>query len=454
MATLEDDEGEAWEAEQEKREARLNTGKNGAHVVMPFQCELCWMRNLEGRNIALPHDERYVACLRRANLDAIASKAKSTIAGHIGRIKATIKSCATINRTPYFAPRGPFPLEDQVGMGWAVDLLMRSLTAKGRIKKYIQWDAMRNLRATFTKTWTSSPQAIAEGASFSGNASKIRFTSCPSQSEWFGDFLSGAEDRMGYDTRNQKFIPIPVVLKQLEMIKRDADAADGEEANFLYKVGALICILTAGALRGHEGFYFDLASTRKYLDKGRNGVVPNDVTKKTILTEQECANLPEVCICLMGKFKARTGERCHSIILANESLSGLQVRWWVEKLILVAEMEGRKRGYGFNNADGSQASSDEYNAAVRHYLKEVQTYHPNIFSPDEDISRYGISRSYRKAADTRARRAGILKDEVEAMCRWRTFEEAKGKRPREPMADHYADARELAPLTWKFVYAL
>ena len=78
----------------------------------------------------------------------------------------------------------------------------------------------------------------------------------------------------------------------------------------------------------------------------------------------------------------------------------------------------------------------------------------HIFSPDEDISRYGISRSYRKAADTRARRAGILKDEVEAMCRWRTFEEAKGKRPREQMADHYADARELAPLTWKFVYAL
>ena len=70
------------------------------------------------------------------------------------------------------------------------------------------------------------------------------------------------------------------------------------------------------------------------------------------------------------------------------------------------------------------------------------------------LGRYGISRSYHKGADTRARRAHFLKDEVEAMCRWRTFEEAKRKRPREPMADHYADARELAPLTWKLVYAL
>ena len=77
-----------------------------------------------------------------------------------------------------------------------------------------------------------------------------------------------------------------------------------------------------------------------------------------------------------------------------------------------------------------------------------------MLSPDEDLMRYGISRTYPKASETRARRAGIHEDLCEAMCRWRTFEEAKGKRPREVMADDYAGARELAPLTWRHVYAL
>ena len=87
-------------------------------------------------------------------------------------------------------------------------------------------------------------------------------------------------------------------------------------------------------------------------------------------------------------------------------------------------------------------------------MKEIQEDFPTLFSPDEDLMRYGISSTYQKAAETRARRPGIHKDLCKAMCRWQMFEEAKGKRPREVMADHYTDARELAPLTWRHVYAL
>ena len=176
-------------------------------------------------------------------------------------------------------------------------------------------------------------------------------------------------------------------------------------------------------------------------------MVPRDVLKGQIFPEDECQNLPEVCICLMGKFKARTGERCHSIILANETLSGLQVRWWIEKLIHICKIEGRTTGYAFRGSAGGPPPAAEYNDAVRRYLKEIQEDFPDMFSLDEDLMRYGISHTYRKALETHARRAGIHKDLCEAMCRWRTFEEAKGKRPREVMPDHYADARELAPLT-------
>jgi hypothetical protein len=133
-----------------------------------------------------------------------------------------IRNGKTIGRTPCLEQRGPFPIGDLVGMGWAVDLLLKSLLSQGRVDEWIQFDTMRDLRGTFTKLWSSSPRGITEGAFFSGNASKIRFTSCPSQSEWFGDFLLGSEDRMGYDTKKQLYLPILVILEQLRLIKEDA----------------------------------------------------------------------------------------------------------------------------------------------------------------------------------------------------------------------------------------
>lgn len=222
MAVLHDEEGEKW-VNQKVREKRLNTGTEGVHAVMPFQCEICWMRNLENRNPCRLLDGLYVKCIRRASLDLMAGKAASTVKSHVGRIRETLKYCREIRRTPHFAPRGPMPLGDPLGMGLAVDMLMKSIRSKGRIKWHVQFDTMRAVRATFTKTWASSPLGATEGATFAGNSSRIRFTSCPSQSEWFGDYLTGAEDRMGFDTTNQLYLPIKVVIRQLELVKRDAD---------------------------------------------------------------------------------------------------------------------------------------------------------------------------------------------------------------------------------------
>ena len=414
------------------------------------------MRNLEGRdpNLSLATDLKYVKCIRRAALDAMAGKAKSTVQAHVDRIRENIRVCKMINRTPRLPHRGPMPMEDIVGMGWAVDLLMKYLTSTGRVTKHIQFDTMRQLRSTFTKMWSSSPRAIDEGASFSGNAAKVRFTSCPSQSEWFGDFLIGAEDRMGYDTKKQLYLPIAAVIDQLNRVKRDATDATTDRANLLYKFGALIAILTAASLRGHEGLYLDLAATRNHLDKGRFGSIPPNVMKKGILTEKECGELPEVCICLIGKFKGETGERYHSIVLANTSQSGLETRWWIEKLMEVCESEGRMTGYAFADQMGQELETAEFNALVRHYLQEMRSDDPDKYNLNEDMARYGISRTYRKASESRARRAGIKEEEVTIMNRWHTFESAKGRRPRQAMIDHYADAKALSSVTWKYSYAL
>jgi hypothetical protein len=93
------------------------------------------------------------------------------------------------------------PMADNVGMSLAVEMLMYSVTAKGRNGPFIQFDTMRKVRGTYTKSWDSSPAGVAEGSSFAKGTGKVRITACPSQSLWMRNFLLGAQDRMGYNTK-------------------------------------------------------------------------------------------------------------------------------------------------------------------------------------------------------------------------------------------------------------
>jgi hypothetical protein len=112
------------------------------------------------------------------------------------------------------------------------------------------------------------------------------------------------------------------LLGLIELDTSEAEALGSlEAANELWKVGSYICVLTATLLRGHEGFYLDLASMRKHLAKGRVGTVPLGINKNTILSEEVCKNLPHVTICLLGKFKGETGVDQHLITVANETSS-------------------------------------------------------------------------------------------------------------------------------------
>ncbi len=84
-------------------------------------------------------------------------------------------------------------MSDSVGMGLAVDMLVKLLGAKGRIMEHVQFSTLRHLRATYTKNWESSPMGVSKGASFAKGLGRNRPTTCPSQSEWFYNFLRGME---------------------------------------------------------------------------------------------------------------------------------------------------------------------------------------------------------------------------------------------------------------------
>ena len=125
------------------------------------------------------------------------------------------------------------------------------------------------------------------------------------------------------------------IVHLLDLIRIDAEEAEEAravlEVNELWKGGAYVCILTVASLRGHEGFFLELAGLRKHLFKGRVGIVPTVLNKSTLLTEEVCRNLPHVILCLLGKFKGKTRIDHHLIILAklfwDYSLAGGLKSW-------------------------------------------------------------------------------------------------------------------------------
>lgn len=107
-----------------------------------------------------------------------------------------------------------------------------------------------------------------------------------------------------------------------------------------------------------------LAGLRKHLRRGRRGSVPSGYSISSTFTEEEISNLPHVVICLFGEFKAETGTDYHMVIAANVTTSGLEVRWWLEKLVEVCEQEGRKEGPVFLDEDHKLGCLLDYDALL------------------------------------------------------------------------------------------
>jgi hypothetical protein len=75
-------------------------------------------------------------------------------------------------------------------------------------------------------------------------------------------------------------------------------------------------------------------------------------------------------------------------------------------------------------------------------LQEIQRKHPELIAKSVNVFEdYGIRRSFRRGSDAEALNQGVDTVIINAMNRWRTVEEAKGKAPKLKMIAHYADLR-------------
>ena len=220
-------------------------------------------------------------------------------------------------------PLGPLPLSDTTGMGVAIGMQLKSITAKGQIVANPQYATVRGVQGTALLNWQASPFGVGEGSSFAKGKGRVRPTSCPTQSDWFYYFCLGMELRMGSQAQPDQAVRMGAIVHLLYLVKSDALSAEetgyASDANYLWKVGAYVCVLTAASLRGHEGFYDELAGLWQHLSKGRAGAIPASllITKEVILMEEVCVKLTHVTVTLLGHFKGESKFDHHLIAIAN-----------------------------------------------------------------------------------------------------------------------------------------
>jgi hypothetical protein len=257
MPGIVDEEGNPWHNE-EAGCWQMMEGVEGSHLCIPFQCKLCWYRNLKGRDPTPGREDVYISCIRQANLDAMLGKSPLTIRAHRSQTLASLQNAMRIGKTPTYHPRGPFPVGDPVGMSLAVDMILKSLVAKGRIMDQVQFAMLQKMRSTYTKNWELSPAGVKEGAAFANGKYQVRQTTCPAQSEWFYYFLRGLEFPMGCQSNPNHGLLMGEIVYLLKLIKINAEEAEeaGEalEANKIWKVGAYVYMLIPKCIQNSNAF--------------------------------------------------------------------------------------------------------------------------------------------------------------------------------------------------------
>ena len=293
-------------------------------------------------------------------------RAVTTTAAHASATKRVIRNyCSFFRKTPTIPARGPMPHEgccwNEHSHGYAIQFHHRQAKNERGTPHTIQVHETSQIQVHQIVGVISPRHTRRLGLRL--RFGKANLTTCPTQQEWFGQFLRGAEIRIGYATKANRSLTTPTVARLLEIIRRETEEETPLIAREYYKVGAAVATAVCTSLRGPEVFQLDLAGMISHINMGKGGIMPD----RPLKTGTDLSTAPHVMVVLLGNFKGETGVRHHMVSLASTTTLGIPVtvRWWLEKLLDVQRDEGCHHGPAFGRVlDGS----------VRRYVSMMASY--------------------------------------------------------------------------------
>jgi len=439
VAVPKDADGEIMVEEKDKM--RYLEARDGDHLVTPFQCELCHVQNILGRDpqLNLASDVRLVKLIWRASLDAFWCSEPKTVEGTLREARRGLRIASSLGfRDKLFAQLGPFPVEDTFGMRAAVVMLEVSLNP-GKNDYTVQYGTVQKFRSSFSNVFKASKEGQ-KGAVMMKDTVKMSISTCPTDGLFFEKFTKGCHKRMGDIVKPDRALAVEILVEIQHLLELEWGRSMTDMARWeLALEGCFYVISFTCALRGEEVPLTNLAGIREHLEEsGMNKV-------------------PHVIVALLGRFKNEHGDsNYHLLPIVNVTRSGIQTRRWIERGVMMCERLGYTRGPLFRDSTtGGKLKATAFEKQFFRRLEMVQIQRPDLIGAGVDIEgQYGVSRSFRRGATSRAADVLLPPDVTNANNRWRTVETAGAKQSSMTMRDHYTDVRLTLNLLLQFSAAM
>jgi len=376
-------------------------------------------------------------CLRRAILDSLWSRERSTVSANFRRAVSVEKLGTVLGLEGVIPPLGPFPLVDSVGMKLALVMVLKSLDP-GVNAPTVQFDTVRQLRSAFSNAYGAGASQL-QVSLYSSVHKKMHGTSCPSDSEWFGRFALGMEKRLGRQIRQDLGLSIGVMLEvQRDLETQWSACRFGHERRRVAELAVLFILVFCWGLRGEEIFLISLGATRK------------------VWEPSQTHGTPHVMLALVGRRKRLIGNRAFLLPSVVETSSGLQPGVWLGRIIEAFDEVGIVTGYLMTREDGKDPRLHDYNEVFVDALVGVQNRRPDLIHSDVDVSaEFGLPRSGRRGATTQARVGGVSEMDIGTNQLWRKTELNVGRSFRfGDMITYYTEVAQSLPLQLRFSKAL
>jgi len=165
---------------------------------------------------------------------------------------------------------GPLPLQDKVGMGVAICVLMRTLD-QGKNEETIQYGTASSAKMAFANMWRASSKGAGLETVMARDRSKLFQTSCPMSGDWFKQFTLGMHKRMGDKVKLDEAISMETMLELMRIFERDFEKAQTGgleiQAEVIFPV-LFVALGYCAALQGEEVPMMDLKGAKELFEMG------------------------------------------------------------------------------------------------------------------------------------------------------------------------------------------
>ena len=401
--------------------------REGDALMTPFECDICVFRRLRKQdpNFKRQQDVFLLKLIRRANLDAFWSRARSTVRQNLAKVKLLLEFSKNVEVDGLFTSRQPFPMRDHCGYELAVATLQYSRRPGKHSESHTQFDTIRKLRSAYGNWVRASPHTNQRHPVLNDDGGKVvRLIDDLSSSLWFQRFNAGMKYRMGVIWRPNKALSTELILKIIKRSEEKRAVCLGKAEQHTWTVFVAYIVLSyVISLRGSEGLLLDLKTLRKLRERA---------------TEEY------FWISLLGKLKGEKGSKEHNIPCVNVTVSGINVRRIIYRLIQEKEDAGFLEGPGISNFNGELYTTNEIDQILQEILEEWYEEDPSLFPPDirsssDILESYHCFRSLRRASDTRALEMRVSQADIDCVNRWgQDQRNTHGLKLKLPMRQHYS----------------